>query len=300
MKNRRLPPLLIALCCLLPAAAAGRAEDKDLAGSWEGPVVWSPGDIEVDVVVDLARDPRGGWSGKLAAPTASVEGHVLAKVTVEGRSISFEHTDRPERGRFRGTLTPDGQKIEGEFVQADGASARFALRRRAAPRAPVPEVGMLSGPDDLRDLFNADRGAPRLVLLLAPTCELCRIGSRLTQRYVMEAIDSAALHAYVIWLPMSDEDTHAAARRAAADLPDRRVRQFWTADLAIARAFAQTLGVKQEPAWDVFLVYGPDAVWQAGPPPAPRSYMHRSGELPKQLEYNALRLADQVRAALPR
>jgi hypothetical protein len=58
--------------------------------------------------------------------------------------------------------------------------------------------------------------------------------------------------------------------------------------------------MKLEPAWDVFLVYGPEASWQGPNPPAPGFYMHRSGELPKALSFNANKLADAVRAARPK
>ncbi len=297
MRTRPLFPWIFLLLWALPWAAA--AEDRSPAGTWEGTVLRAPAEVEIDVVVDLASGGKAGWSGRLAVPAAGVAGHVLAHVAVEGRTVTFEHADRPARGRFRGTLSDDGERIEGDFAPAEGGDpVRFVLRRRTAPAAPaaLPELETLGGPEDLRARFNFDQSAPRLLLLLAPTCETCRIGARLTERYVLDAIPAPALRVYVVWLPMSEDDTRETARQAAGDLPDPRVHHFWVGDRSVADAFADTLSMVLEPAWDVFLVYPPGATWTGGKPPAPRFYMHRSGELPADLQFNAKRLADAVRA----
>jgi hypothetical protein len=288
------------LICGLAGAAGSSAEDKSIAGTWEGAVVWSPGQVEIDLIIDFAPDGKGGWGGKLAAPTASTEGNVLGSVAVQGRTVSFEHLERPARGKFKGTLADDGTRIEGDFSPADGsAGTRFELHRRRGNPTAAAEVRPLSGPEELRDLFNFDNGSPRLVLLLSPTCELCRVGARLTERYVLQTVSDPRLRIYTIWLPISDDDTRVTAARAAGDLYDSRVRHFWTADRSIAQTFAKTLGIKQGPAWDVFLVYGPEASWQdPAVPPAPRYYMHRSGELPQDQTFDGRKLADAVRAAL--
>jgi len=297
---------LLFCALLLPASLfaetpALSADPKSPAGTWEGSVIWAPAEVEIDLRVDLAlsgQEPGQEWSGRLAAPAASVEGHVLAGVSVQGRAVAFEHMERPSRGSFRGTLSDDGGAIEGEFSPADGGRpARFVLHRGGSAPAAAPDLTVLAGADDLKAHFNFDQGAPRLVLLLAPTCEMCRMGARLTQRYVLEAIADPRLRVYVVWLPMSDEDTRQTALRAAGDLPDPRVRHFWVGDMEVARAFATTLGLQKEPAWDVFLVYSPGAVWSAGVPPAPQAVAHRSSELPQDSGYNAVKLAAAVREA---
>lgn len=291
-----LPALLI---CGFTQTAGAEVEGKSIAGTWEGAVVWAPAQVEIDLIIDFAPDGKGGWSGKLAAPTAATEGNVLANVSVQGRSLSFEHLERPARGRFQGTLSEDAARIEGDFTPADGTQGtRFELRRRKGVTPAAPEVRPLSGPEELQGLFNFDQGSTRLLLLLSPTCEICRVGARLTERYVLETVADPGLRVYTVWLPISDDDTKTTAARAAVDLHDSRVRHFWINDRSIAQAFAAMLGMKLEPAWDVFLVYGPDAAWQGTSPPAPRFYMHRSEELPQELSFNGTKLAEAVRAAL--
>jgi hypothetical protein len=36
-------------------------------------------------------------------------------------------------------------------------------------------------------------------------------------------------------------------------------------------------GIPSEPAWDVFILYGPDARWDGERPPAPAYWMHQLG-----------------------
>lgn len=287
--------LFCSMSLVVPAAGT-----VDPAGTWQGAVIWRPATIEIDVIVTLA--PEGdAWSGELAAPTARVEEHELADVTVDGREISFRHTDRPAEGTFRGTVSADGERIEGRFVQSNGQSTGFVLHRRSGGPAPAPELEILSGPEDLRKEFEADRGETRLVLLLSPACELCRVGARLTQRFALEPIDGDGLRVYVVWLPMSgDEDSEAGAARATEDVTDPRARHFWAAGEDIAWAFSEPLGLEEEPAWDVFLVYGPDASWEDGAPPEPAFYMHRNNELPDHLRFDGHVLADAIRTTLGR
>ena len=51
--------------------------------------------------------------------------------------------------------------------------------------------------------------------------------------------------------------------RDAADLlVDRRARHYWDAKTSFGRYVANLLGQGDgSPAWDIYLVYGPDAVW---------------------------------------
>jgi len=48
-------------------------------------------------------------------------------------------------------------------------------------------------------------------------------------------------------------------------LVDARARHYWDGERRLGRAVAQELGYGGTAAWDIFLVYGPDAKW--GDPP---------------------------------
>ena len=55
----------------------------------------------------------------------------------------------------------------------------------------------------------------------------------------------------------------------AANLPDLRVTHFWDGEQAIGQWFAKAVDNKRygEVSWDVYYLYGPDAVWETVPSP---------------------------------
>ena len=99
----------------------------------------------------------------------------------------------------------------------------------------------------------------------------------------------------VVWEPIQPTDSEQAARRATGLLPDPRVRQFWASDLTVGQLFQQPLGLRSEPAWDVYLLYEPGARWDPDrPPPPPRSYMHQLWALPKARLLDGKRMGREV------
>lgn len=86
----------------------------------------------------------------------------------------------------------------------------------------------------------------------------------------------ADLAALVVWVPM-----RGAAEKdvpdAVATIPDRRARHFWDATGEAMRLFSPVLQIRDNlPAWDIYLLSGPDARWEAGaPPPAPLYWAHQ-------------------------
>lgn len=60
---------------------------------------------------------------------------------------------------------------------------------------------------------------------------------------------------------------------ATATVADQRALHFWDPDGHTLRAFRSALG----PAWDVYLLYGPDARWDGADPPKPTFWMHQLG-----------------------
>lgn len=85
------------------------------------------------------------------------------------------------------------------------------------------------------------------------------------------------IRVYVVWPPIlaGREGQVAKASRTVAD---PRATHYWDGEAFLADAYAKVLGW-DEPAWDVYLLYGPDARWPAGaPPPAPDFLMHQLGD----------------------
>ena len=69
-------------------------------------------------------------------------------------------------------------------------------------------------------------------------------------------------------------------------VPDSRATHYWDATGGLMRGFGGVLELSED-AWDVFLIYGPEARWTEADPPKPRFWMHQLGS------------RDEPRAAAP-
>ena len=75
---------------------------------------------------------------------------------------------------------------------------------------------------------------------------------------------------------------------------DPRVQQFWDPDRILGRLLSQTLNLKESIAWDVYLIYLPNHIWDTEFPPTPEIWMHQLDEEPALL-LDPLRLKHAVR-----
>ena len=66
-------------------------------------------------------------------------------------------------------------------------------------------------------------------------------------------------------------------------LVDDPAQHFWDGDRRLGRDVARTLGEDGSTAWDVFLVYGPDANWGDEPDAAGTPVISESGRLERAL-----------------
>lgn len=87
--------------------------------------------------------------------------------------------------------------------------------------------------------------------------------------------DADGLRVYVAWVPMF-RGREADVPKASTEVPDPRAAHYWDGDSLLVKGFRETLGLN-EPAWDIFLLYGPDARWEGERPPAPAFWMHQLG-----------------------
>jgi len=116
----------------------------------------------------------------------------------------------------------------------------------------------------------------------------------------MERISDPNLRAYIVWLPVLPSWAHEpAARREAERIADRRAVQFFDAGALAGKAYSSTLHLPLGlPAWDVYLVFGPEARWE-GSPPTPAYWMHQLGRAgPPELRLDGERLERVVRGLL--
>jgi hypothetical protein len=81
------------------------------------------------------------------------------------------------------------------------------------------------------------------------------------------------LRAYVVWVPKlgaHESDVPVATRFVA----DRRASHYWDSAGVLVKAYDPVLGLTED-AWDVYLLYGPDARWDGPTPPHPDFWMHQ-------------------------
>lgn len=83
---------------------------------------------------------------------------------------------------------------------------------------------------------------------------------------------------HVVWLPVLRSDTPETASEASADLAPAPLRAWWLSNNNPAEAFAPAIGLQRNHlAWDIVLVYGPDARWEGSTPPTPAAWWHQLG-----------------------
>lgn len=125
-------------------------------------------------------------------------------------------------------------------------------------------------------------------------------GARRVQKEILEARPDAALRVYAVFFEMVDDDRGAKYRVDPKQLlDDPRVTTFWDEGKVAGRWFDENvtkLGAREgDPdriEWDSFVLYGPNAGWEKGPPD------HVSWGRP--LVQEAGRLGADLEAVLPR
>jgi hypothetical protein len=116
----------------------------------------------------------------------------------------------------------------------------------------------------------------------------------------MERISDPNLKAYIVWLPMLPSAAHEpAARREAERIPDSRAIRFFDADARVGKVYSSILHLPSGlPAWDVYLVFGPEVQWEADPP-TPTYWMHQLGRAaPPELRLDGEQLARVISGLL--
>lgn len=95
-------------------------------------------------------------------------------------------------------------------------------------------------------------------------------------------------------------DDEAAANTSASLLSEDRVVHGWDPERRVATLFGECLGL-QCPAWDVYLLYGPDVAWEGDVPPDPTFGMlqlpEQVGADPSQI-LNPGRIGEELRNLL--
>lgn len=83
---------------------------------------------------------------------------------------------------------------------------------------------------------------------------------------------------YVVWSnQLGAAEQHVAS--AAQLMLDPRVRHYWDGNDLAGSAFRPRFPGLSFPAWDVWMLFAPDATWDGVDPPAPSWWEHQLGVL---------------------
>jgi hypothetical protein len=119
-------------------------------------------------------------------------------------------------------------------------------------------------------------------------------GARAAAASARRLADRADVH--VVFVPILSSDD----RDAAVDLTARLhgvARAWWDEGKDLAKAWSAPLGLRSgSPAWDVYLVFGPDATW-SDTAPVPAAWWHQLHGAPPDHRAGKALTDDLVRAA---
>lgn len=107
----------------------------------------------------------------------------------------------------------------------------------------------------------------------------------------MEKNADPELRAYAVWVPKvaaTERDVPNATRYIA----DERVKHYWDGEGVLLNGYEPVLSITQD-AWDIYLIYGPDARWETDAPPKPDYWMHQL-DLDNAPELDAARFGEKV------
>jgi hypothetical protein len=150
----------------------------------------------------------------------------------------------------------------------------------------------------LRADFNRNMGSVRLLFVVDPVCPTCLRGLADMNRDLFAAAVDPRIYTFVVhepvlglarlapWLrPAGGKDV----AKAELLLNNPNVQHYWNPSGAFGRLLSQAVGLKNPEgpvyAWDVWLLYGPEAKWEGTDPPRPRLLMHQLGALRGSTEF---------------
>ncbi|HWC98336.1 MAG TPA: hypothetical protein VG456_16370 [Candidatus Sulfopaludibacter sp.] len=120
---------LLLVFAALPCRAADPA-----AARWEG-TVHIPG-REIRLVLDLAQDAQGRWTGSAILPDKGIKGAPLSDIEVHESAVSVTVKGLLGDPQLTGRLMPDGS-LSGDLREG-GNTAPFSLQRSGPPQVDPP------------------------------------------------------------------------------------------------------------------------------------------------------------------
>jgi hypothetical protein len=142
----------------------------------------------------------------------------------------------------------------------------------------------------LRADFNRATGSIRLLFVVDPVCPTCLRGLDDLNGALLGRTQDPRLQTFVVHVPVLHPSAQPKDIPPAAQLlHNANVRNYWNPSGAFGNLLSQSVGLKsgdrQVYAWDVWLIYGPEARWEGAGPPRPRLLMQQLGALRGSSEF---------------
>ena len=179
------------------------------------------------------------------------------------------------------------------FILVAGCSKVPTSATASLPYTELDDQG-----SQLRADFNRKIGSVRLLFVVDPICPGCPRGLADMNRDLLRSILDPRLQTFVVHEPILGIARYAPWLRvsggkdvpkAAQLLENPNVRHYWNPTGAFGHLLSKAVGLKngehQVYAWDVWLIYGPEAQWVGVDPPRPRMLMHQLGALHGSTEF---------------
>ena len=166
------------------------------------------------------------------------------------------------------------------------------------PTASGAYVSLDDQASQLREDFNRVNGSVRLLFVVDPICPGCLRGLDDMNRDLLATTRDPRLVTFVVHEPVLGGARFAPWLRttashdvpaAAALLHNPYVHHYWSANGEFGRLLSNAVDLKGSQgrvyAWDVWLLYGPDATWSDRGPPRPLLLMHQLSALRGSTEF---------------
>ncbi len=171
---------------------------------------------------------------------------------------------------------------------------------RAAIAEKTPSVVVLD--DTLEPVarhFNERDGRVRFVALLSPTCSECILGAEAVKSELVDRFPANKLDVIIVWAPMLESDSEAAAKETARMFDNTAVAQFYDPNILAGKAYRHDVfpdaydkgvaslpndhwlhemipdwGGELGPEWDIYMFFDKKADWRETPPQPSRFVRH--------------------------
>ncbi|UCE02659.1 MAG: hypothetical protein JSW67_00140 [Candidatus Latescibacterota bacterium] len=141
-------------------------------------------------------------------------------------------------------------------------------------REDAPSYTLLEDRLTMREPFNLAQERIRIVAFLSPSCGRCLKNAGELVRDVFRKRETDELAAFLVWLNVRSEDNEEAVDAAVRRIQEPRIQHFWDPKRILNHQLRDAIMFDVNVRlYDIFLLYGRDAVWEKRVP-RPGYWMH--------------------------